>query len=301
MERITVNEAAKRLRISNEAVRKRLQRGTIPHGKLADGSVYVCLDPEDYPHGEDAASASWSANLWKGIKENATLTGAVLTLYGVLITQMFATWQAGQDRLASAEMEDRRAKQTAEVEAQRAQDSALQTYLADMGDLLLEYDLRSAKQDSEVGQLARAKTLTVSLRLDPELKSILLVFLNEQALIKGTSGFGPVVNLQRADLSGADLADMDLSYTDLSGTNLSYADLRDGPDYPDRSTGTILTGARLEGVNLTGAKLDGVNLEDANLTGAVGVTNGQLIEQAESLDGAILPNGQRYDEDFLEN
>jgi uncharacterized protein YjbI with pentapeptide repeats len=139
--------------------------------------------------------------------------------------------------------------------------------------------------------------VTVSFLLNDKRKTVLLVFLNEQRLINGKNG--PVVGLKGADLSGADLSDMDLSYTDLSGTNLSGADLRDGPDYPDRSTGTILTGARLEGVNFTGAKMDGVKLENANLEGARGVTLEQL-EQARSLEGAILPNGQRY-EDFSEN
>jgi excisionase family DNA binding protein len=45
MERLTVSEAAERLEISQQAVRKRLQRGTLPHAKQ-DGRVYVYLDSE---------------------------------------------------------------------------------------------------------------------------------------------------------------------------------------------------------------------------------------------------------------
>jgi hypothetical protein len=45
MERFTVAEAAERLEISQQAVRKRLQRGTLPHAKQ-DGRVYVYLDSE---------------------------------------------------------------------------------------------------------------------------------------------------------------------------------------------------------------------------------------------------------------
>jgi excisionase family DNA binding protein len=45
MERLTVGEAAERLEISEDAVRKRVQRGTLPHAKQ-DGRVYVYLDSE---------------------------------------------------------------------------------------------------------------------------------------------------------------------------------------------------------------------------------------------------------------
>src|SRR5215208_1933913 len=41
MERLTVSEAAERLGISEGAVRKRVQRGTLAHGKQPDGRVYV--------------------------------------------------------------------------------------------------------------------------------------------------------------------------------------------------------------------------------------------------------------------
>ncbi len=73
MERLTVNAAANKLRISNEAVRKWVQRGTLPHGKRPNGSVYVCLDPEEYSDEEDFTSAAWHATLWKIVRENATL------------------------------------------------------------------------------------------------------------------------------------------------------------------------------------------------------------------------------------
>jgi excisionase family DNA binding protein len=49
MERLTVGEAAERLGISKQAVRKRVQRGTLPHVKQSDGHVYVYLDSETRP------------------------------------------------------------------------------------------------------------------------------------------------------------------------------------------------------------------------------------------------------------
>jgi excisionase family DNA binding protein len=43
-DRVTVQEAARYLGISEQAIRKRVKRGTIEHDKEADGRVYVYLD-----------------------------------------------------------------------------------------------------------------------------------------------------------------------------------------------------------------------------------------------------------------
>jgi hypothetical protein len=47
MDRVTVAEAAARLGVKEQAIRKRIQRGTIAHDKDDDGRVHVYLDPED--------------------------------------------------------------------------------------------------------------------------------------------------------------------------------------------------------------------------------------------------------------
>src|SRR5918995_3537769 len=47
MDRLTVAEAVVRLGVKEQAIRKRIQRGTIAHDKDDDGRVYVYLDPED--------------------------------------------------------------------------------------------------------------------------------------------------------------------------------------------------------------------------------------------------------------
>jgi len=47
MDRVTVAEAAGRLGVKEQAVRKRIQRGTLVVDKDDDGRVYVYLDPED--------------------------------------------------------------------------------------------------------------------------------------------------------------------------------------------------------------------------------------------------------------
>jgi hypothetical protein len=50
---LTVREAAERLEISEAAVRKRMQRGTLDHEKWPDGRVYVSLDALKGVDGED--------------------------------------------------------------------------------------------------------------------------------------------------------------------------------------------------------------------------------------------------------
>ena len=50
MDKLTVAEAADRLGISQEAVRRRIGRGTIEYDKDDDGRVYVFLSPTNTPH-----------------------------------------------------------------------------------------------------------------------------------------------------------------------------------------------------------------------------------------------------------
>jgi uncharacterized protein YjbI with pentapeptide repeats len=69
--------------------------------------------------------------------------------------------------------------------------------------------------------------------------------------------------------------------TDLSGTNLEGADL---------------SNADLSGTNLEGADLTSAYLRYADLSGAEGVTGEQLEQQAKSLKGATMPNGQKYED-----
>ncbi len=47
MDRVTVQEAAQRLGISQDAVRQRIRRGSLKHEKAADGRVYVYMVPTD--------------------------------------------------------------------------------------------------------------------------------------------------------------------------------------------------------------------------------------------------------------
>ncbi len=55
-DRVTIQEAARRLGVSEGAVRKRVKRGTLEHDKEQDGRVYVYL-PGGVDEGVDAGQA----------------------------------------------------------------------------------------------------------------------------------------------------------------------------------------------------------------------------------------------------
>jgi hypothetical protein len=161
------------------------------------------------------------------------------------------------------------------VAEQRTQDEALQAYLDQMGQMLIDKDrpLRQSDEDDDVHTLgvqtlARARTLTVLTRLDGNRKRSVLRFLYESQVINKDRR---VVNLTEADLSGAKLSFALWTYIDLSGTDLS---------------GTILHGANLNSTDLSGA----------NFRFARGITAEELEQQSVSLEGATMPNGQKYED-----
>jgi Pentapeptide repeats (8 copies) len=188
-----------------------------------------------------------------------------LVLIGLLFTlRQDATLQKIEDRRAqqAQKIENQRAEAERELADQRAQDEALQAYLDQMSGLLLERDLRTSKEDSEVRTLVRARTLTVLGKLDPSRKTAVMQFLAEAKLIQKVEGRGAIITVSGADLSGANLTD---AADDLRGADLSFADL-----------------------------------SGANLRGAEGITNEEVEQQAASLEGATMPNGQKY-EDWLKD
>jgi uncharacterized protein YjbI with pentapeptide repeats len=109
-------------------------------------------------------------------------------------------------------------------------------------------------------------------------------------------------NLSDADLSGARLNGANLFGANLSKANLGGTHLDTAYLIKANLSGANLSGAHLPEVKLydpnccesSEANLSGADLSNANLTGA-SVTDKQL-EQAKSLQGATMPNGQKYEE-----
>lgn len=209
------------------------------------------------------------------------------------------------------DLENQRAEVDREIEDQRAQQAVMQSYLDQMGVLLLDRNLRTADEDSNVRNVARARTLTTLAALDPYRKQKVLRFLDETKLIQASSPDGkPVISLGYAELDGVRLGHVGslgafnlkgivLINSSLSNANLLNADMREADLREADFSGADLTNANLHGANLiatdlTDADLTGTDLTDVDLTDAV-VTEEQL-EQAKSLEGATMPNGQKYEE-----
>jgi hypothetical protein len=194
----------------------------------------------------------------------------VVPLMLALITVVF-TWQqdARQQRI-----ENQRAAAERELAEQRAQDEALQAYLNQMSQLMLDRKLLEADYSDPVHTLAQARTSTVILRLDAEHNESVTRFLSNSGLAgpyRPWIGEEPVsagllkqIKLSHATLSDADLPHADLGLADLRGANLSNA-----------------------------------NLNSADLRYATGFTNEQLTA-AKSLKGATMPDGQKY-EDWIKD
>jgi uncharacterized protein YjbI with pentapeptide repeats len=242
-------------------------------------------------------------------------------------------------QIQQSEVEQRRLEAAQHIEEQRAQDEALQTYLEQMGQMLLDKDrpLRQSKEGDEVQLLARARTVTILRRLDSARNRDILQFLREARLVPSNKYEiqEHIVRLDNSNLSKADLRGANLDSFDLHGTDLSGADLRDarlpwsylpyaklnGADLrgaylrgdPDQSGDADLSDADLSDANLSEAdlsydNLSSANLQGANLTDAVlrgtnlsnAKVTGEQLAAAKSLEGATMPDGQKY-EDWLKD
>ncbi len=177
------------------------------------------------------------------------------------------------------------AQQEREIAAQRLREAAFQTYLDRMTELLLEKGLRRSEGGDEVRDIARARTLAVLRGLDGEHKGILLRFLYETGLIQSS----PIIELKRADLSGAHLKKADLEQTGLKGANLSGADMEEANLEQTDLSGAVLIVANLSGANLSQADISRANLTEALL--ATAHLNEANLHQAD-LHGANLEGAE---------
>jgi uncharacterized protein YjbI with pentapeptide repeats len=217
-------------------------------------------EPQDEP---EKGIERLPVSAWRAIKGNAALTGALATLAaasiglsGILYQQHVGINLAQQD-----------AKQKQEIEDQQRQETLIQTYFDDMGELLLnnEQPLRKAQPTDDVSILAGAKTLSVLNELDPRRKTSVVHFLLDAKLIQKDA---PIVKLARADLRDVDLSGVNLGGSDLSGANLMGANLSGANLSGAKLDTTYLSGADLGGVRLNGASLLIATLRDADLSGA---------------------------------
>ncbi|HSK82962.1 MAG TPA: pentapeptide repeat-containing protein [Rubrobacter sp.] len=155
-----------------------------------------------------------------------------------------------------------------EIADQRAQDDALQTYIDRVSHLLAdkEHVLREDQVGDNLSMVVRAHTLTVLTRLDGKRRGMVARFLYELGLISGDT---PIVDLRKADLSGANLRGANLRGANLGGAILLEADL--GPALvvgASLEEAYLMGVTNLEGANLEGALLGWANLDEASLRSA---------------------------------
>ena len=242
------------------------------------------------------AASSWTGFRGKTVWDLLQLLVVPLALAGI------GLWFAAQQEENQQRIEDKRAEVDREIEDQRAQDITLRTYLDQMQTLLLDSDLRAADLDSNVRNVARARTLTTLAALGSYRKQKVLRFLNETKLIQRRSPDGkPVISLRYAELQGVKLGHIgQLGGFELNGIVAVNADLTNanmlnavvhGADLREAD----LSEAGLRNADLLGAKLIGAQLNNTNLTNA-DLTNAQVTEEqleaAKSLKGATMPDGK---------
>lgn len=175
-------------------------------------------------------------------------------------------------------LENRRAEAEHGLSVDTQREQALQAYLDQMTKLMLDGRLQTSEPKGEVRTIARARTLTLLRRLDPERKGIVLQFLYDSNLILESM----VIWMSSADLRDADLREAYLRNANLSNANFEGADLR----------GAFLSFANFSAANLSNANLGGAILEhaalfDAHLRGA-------------DLRGAILDRADLHEADLSE-
>src|SRR5215218_4224505 len=301
----------------------------------------------DREHSEQQTKKSRWGFRGMTVRDWLPIVGALLVPFVIALGIWAIMWQLDK-------LENQRAEAERELAEQQAQDEALQAYLDQMSQLILDRNLLEVEQGNPVHEqgdpvhtLAQALTSTAILRLDAEHNESVTHFLINSGLavrsevsarlLRGSTlshaklsgAHLPNADLGDADLSGADLsnalllnanlinADLsgaDLSNAlldnadlvahlpnaDLSGASLIGADLSDGNLFSADLSDANLIGADLSRADLSDANLVGANLENANLSGADGITNAELEQQTVSLEGADMPNGQKY-EDWLKS
>ncbi len=118
-ERVTVQEAARQLGITESAVRKRVQRGLLRHDKEADGRLYVYLDTQDI--GRDEIRDSSYDMLVRRLENENEFLRRELERKDTILLNMTEAMKALNPPAQEAPPEARESPQTVEEEPERAE------------------------------------------------------------------------------------------------------------------------------------------------------------------------------------
>ena len=273
--------------------------------------------PSESGDGNGAPAASrWKRfKVWAGIGERRWTKGPneelrpAKTLWDLLQLLIVPAILIGVTLVWSA----RQTSSDNKREERRSQDAMLQSYLTEMSGLTLDKKLRSSKPDDPIRTVARTATITVLHRLNGDRKEEVVLSLSEAGLLGRDCEIGqltdaeagllsrlcPIVDLQLADLKGANFNGAYLEDTDLHVAHFEGADLEGAHLSSIRLLGAFLAGANLNGADLTQADLSQADLTGADLTGAI--LKGADLSQADlteanltgaDLTGAILTDAK---------
>ena len=278
------------------ATLEKFQTGTWPEwsglGEYKSPTVVIPIDPsgkEDY-----TVQFERSKTLWDWLE--LLLVPAVISVGAI--------WFQKCSRQSTEERAQQERDLSRDIESTRSRENALQTYFDKMTELLLDKKLRS-KSSKDARAIARARTLSLLQKLkgDGMRKGSLVLFLYETNLISGSRSVLPLngADLSDIDLRGALLPGINLKGSSLmrgqfQGTHLESAYLMDTYLEDARFSGASMMEANLGNAYLLEADFSGADLQNAILKDAV-VLEDQL-KKARFLNGAILPDGEMFADEF---
>ncbi len=206
-----------------------------------------------------------------------------------------AWWLDRSSKNNERKISDQRIEADKRLAADKRHQEILDTYLDRMSELMLKERLRTSDQDSQVRDIARARTLLALQAIDNNRKVLLLKFLYEAGLI-GWVGEKPTIDdtIKEKELhpsiiplDGVDLREIDLNGVKLNGINLTNTNLERANLFAADLQYANLSHANLDDANLGGAALFRTNLEYASLKRAY-------------LKGAILISANAGNANFTE-
>jgi hypothetical protein len=118
-ERVTVQEAARQLGITESAVRKRVQRGILRHDKEPDGRLYVYLDTQDIDR-DEIRDSSYDMLVRRLENENEFLRRELERKDAILLN-MTEAMKALSPPSQETPPDERESPQTAQEEPERAE------------------------------------------------------------------------------------------------------------------------------------------------------------------------------------
>jgi hypothetical protein len=240
---------------------------------------------------------------WVGVADKTVWDWMELLIVPVVLGGGGFYFTTRLQNMREQQIEEMRRATDREIAERQSEDAALQDYLQQITQLATDNKLFDTKSGDPMRILMQTHTLVVLEKLSGTRKRTVLQLLYDLNLI-AREAEQPTVTLNGADLSYANLHGTTmlrgarLSGADMSGADLRDADLRDANLSRANLKNVDMSGADLRGADLTVAVVR--NTEDGLERLEFLSTIEQLEQYVASLEGATMPNGQKF-EDWLKD